>query len=565
MSDEPLDPARFRQAMGRLVAGVSVLTTFAEGPRPRDDGRHPHLGLARPPARARLRRDRDPLARRRARGRGLRRQRAGRRPAPALATGSPPGAGPLHGQLDRAPHHRGRGHRRRAARRRADAPRVPHHRHPPGRRPRDRRRGGRCRSPCPTPSDRPWSTSEDATGASHDPGHACTTRSTGRSRPPGRRRWPLVVGGRAARPRSPSTSWPPSGSVTACRAAPPSPGSPWAARVPTRPRATLDRSPRRRRRPSRRPRPPSAGKVDDLADGARAARSTSTPPSTASSASRWPRPRVAPPRRAGRREPAVVTVDDGPPSRPPSTRLAASSTPSRSRAAISLKGGKVTVKEPVTGTTTDVAGTADAVRRWWPGDAHRRGRRARGAPEGDRRRADPGAQRVRRRRGLGPGHRVGERQDLHPRAEGVRPRHRADRRRVGHASRPRADPKKLAALVHAAAEDGRRRGRGQGRRRDLLRPHAHRPPARGGRRPRRRLDRHARCGRRSPRRRAPRPSRRRRPSRSSPRRSRRRRCPRRRSPPSRRGSPSASRACTTSGWPRASSTAPTSPRASSSA
>ena len=27
----PLDPARFRQAMGRLAAGVTVLTTFAEG------------------------------------------------------------------------------------------------------------------------------------------------------------------------------------------------------------------------------------------------------------------------------------------------------------------------------------------------------------------------------------------------------------------------------------------------------------------------------------------------------------------------------------------------------
>ena len=36
--------------------------------------------------------------------------------------------------------------------------------------------------------------------------------------------------------------------------------------------------------------------------------------------------------------------------------------------AISLKGGKVTVKAPVTGTTTDVPGTADAVRRWWPGE-----------------------------------------------------------------------------------------------------------------------------------------------------------------------------------------------------
>ena len=31
MSDEPLDPARFRQAMGRLVAGVTVVTTFSEG------------------------------------------------------------------------------------------------------------------------------------------------------------------------------------------------------------------------------------------------------------------------------------------------------------------------------------------------------------------------------------------------------------------------------------------------------------------------------------------------------------------------------------------------------
>ncbi len=31
VSDDLLDDARFRQAMGRLVAGVSVLTTFAEG------------------------------------------------------------------------------------------------------------------------------------------------------------------------------------------------------------------------------------------------------------------------------------------------------------------------------------------------------------------------------------------------------------------------------------------------------------------------------------------------------------------------------------------------------
>lgn len=35
---------------------------------------------------------------------------------------------------------------------------------------------------------------------------------------------------------------------------------------------------------------------------------------------------------------------------------------------ISVAKGKVTVKKPVTGTTTDIPGTADAVRRWWPGD-----------------------------------------------------------------------------------------------------------------------------------------------------------------------------------------------------
>ncbi len=31
MTEELLDPARFRQAMGRLVAGVTVVTTFSEG------------------------------------------------------------------------------------------------------------------------------------------------------------------------------------------------------------------------------------------------------------------------------------------------------------------------------------------------------------------------------------------------------------------------------------------------------------------------------------------------------------------------------------------------------
>lgn len=68
----------------------------------------------------------------------------------------------------------------------------------------------------------------------------------------------------------------------------------------------------------------------------------------------------------GSARPAAVTVDDS----------AFSATLDEARAeldakpvegAISLKGGKVTVKQPVTGTTTDVAGTADVVRRWWPG------------------------------------------------------------------------------------------------------------------------------------------------------------------------------------------------------
>lgn len=69
----------------------------------------------------------------------------------------------------------------------------------------------------------------------------------------------------------------------------------------------------------------------------------------------------------GAGEPAVVTVDDA----------AFAAVLEKGRAeldaepaegSISLAGGEVTVKEPVTGTTTDIEGTADAVRRWWPGD-----------------------------------------------------------------------------------------------------------------------------------------------------------------------------------------------------
>ena len=69
----------------------------------------------------------------------------------------------------------------------------------------------------------------------------------------------------------------------------------------------------------------------------------------------------------GSEEPAVVTVDDD----------AFAAVVEKGRAeldaepaegSISVAGGKVTLKAPVTGTTTDITGTADAVRRWWPGD-----------------------------------------------------------------------------------------------------------------------------------------------------------------------------------------------------
>jgi vancomycin resistance protein YoaR len=70
----------------------------------------------------------------------------------------------------------------------------------------------------------------------------------------------------------------------------------------------------------------------------------------------------------GGAEPAIVTLDDA--------AFAAAVEDSRGEldakpveGSISLAGGKVTVKEPVTGTRTDVEGTADAVRRWWPGDS----------------------------------------------------------------------------------------------------------------------------------------------------------------------------------------------------
>jgi vancomycin resistance protein YoaR len=69
----------------------------------------------------------------------------------------------------------------------------------------------------------------------------------------------------------------------------------------------------------------------------------------------------------GAARPAVVVVDDA----------AFAATVEKARAkldakpvegSISLKGGTVAVRRPASGTTTDVAGTAAAVRRWWPGD-----------------------------------------------------------------------------------------------------------------------------------------------------------------------------------------------------
>ncbi len=69
----------------------------------------------------------------------------------------------------------------------------------------------------------------------------------------------------------------------------------------------------------------------------------------------------------GSAQPAAVTVDDD--------VFAAAVDEARGEldaepveGAISVAKGKVTVKKPVTGTTTDIPGTAEAVRRWWPGD-----------------------------------------------------------------------------------------------------------------------------------------------------------------------------------------------------
>ena len=190
----------------------------------------------------------------------------------------------------------------------------------------------------------------------------------------------------------------------------------------------------------------------------------------------------------GSARPAVVTVDD--------TAFAATVEKARKQldaepveGAISLKGGKVTVRQPVTGTTTDVAGTADAVRRWWPGDSTVEVAATAVAPKVT---ADELA-RVRSEFAdvaVSSPVRVsanGKTFTLAPKVFAPAVVLAAD---ASGTITPRADAKKLAALVHTRRRGCRRRGRGEGRRRDLLRPHAHRPAARGRRGARRHLDRH---------------------------------------------------------------------------
>lgn len=106
MSDDALDPARFRQAMGRLVAGVSVLTTTADG--------HDHAMTADTLTSVSL----DPLlvlvcVENETRWYGAVTE-AGFFGVSVLAADQRPlsewfatRGRPLHGQLDRAPHRRG--------------------------------------------------------------------------------------------------------------------------------------------------------------------------------------------------------------------------------------------------------------------------------------------------------------------------------------------------------------------------------------------------------------------------------------------------------------------------
>ena len=152
----------------------------------------------------------------------------------------------------------------------------------------------------------------------------------------------------------------------------------------------------------------------------------------------------------GSEEPAVVTVDDA--------VFAAAVEKARGEldaepveGAISVAKGKVTVTKPVTGTTTDVPGTADAVRRWWPGDRTVEVAAVAAAPKVD-------AKELARVRSefadvavSGPVQVTsgGRTFSLDPKTFGPAVVLTADE--AGTIT-PRADDKKLAAIVHAAAK-----------------------------------------------------------------------------------------------------------------
>ena len=457
------------------------------------------------------------------------------------------------------------GHRRRAARRRADAPRVPHHRHPPGRRPRIVVGRGACRSRCPTPWAPPWSTSADSYGSialSLDT--LRPTRSTGRSsRQPaalaGRRRVPLRPPGCPRRARGRSTSLPRPGSVTACRAAPPSPAWRSAAGGRRRHAATLAaalgakaaqpigadlhrRQGRRRPPEGARPEVDVAATVDGLIGF------SLSPGHDVGAPRRWLG--AARGRDHRRRAPC---------SPPPSTRPAAARRQAgRGRDLGQGRQGHAST-QPVTGTTDRRRRHRRAVRRWLARRPHRRGRgRHRLAPKVAGEELERVRERVRRHRRLRPGHRHGEREVVQISARSTRPRGR---------SPPTAPRHHHPARRRQAA----RRGHAGGRRRPTPRSRPRTPSSPSpGARPTviphvagvaldDDLARAPITAKAISRRRARPRSPRRPPSRSSPPPWPRRPCPRRRSPPSPPTSPSASRGCTTSSWPRASSTAPTSP------
>ena len=153
----------------------------------------------------------------------------------------------------------------------------------------------------------------------------------------------------------------------------------------------------------------------------------------------------------GSARPAVVSVDPAAfAATVDKARKALDAEPVEGR--ISLKGGKVAVRMPVTGTTTDVAGTADAVRRWWPGRrtvevAARSVPPKVSADELTRVRSEFADVAVSSPVSVSAN---GRTFTLAPKAFVPAIVLAAD---ASGTITPRADPKKLVALVHAAAED----------------------------------------------------------------------------------------------------------------